>query len=90
MSGVFTEQALLSSDPTYMWVLLRSLEDSLIPQSSQVQAAEDILDKYRNIKRTSPSNGATGGTSYDGTGGKSLVISRLNTLWHLHCLTCPH
>uniref|UniRef100_H3D9U9 GTPase-activating protein and VPS9 domain-containing protein 1 n=1 Tax=Tetraodon nigroviridis TaxID=99883 RepID=H3D9U9_TETNG len=43
-------------------------EDSLLTQSSQVQAAEDILDKYRNIKRTSPSNGATGGTSYDGTG----------------------
>ncbi|XP_056888752.1 GTPase-activating protein and VPS9 domain-containing protein 1 isoform X3 [Takifugu flavidus] len=43
-------------------------EDSLISHSSQVQAAEDILDKYRNIKRTSPSNGATGGTSYDGTG----------------------
>lgn len=73
-----------------MCVLLRSLEDSLIPQSSQVQAAEDILDKYRNIKRTSPSNGATGGTSYDGTGGKSLVISRLNTLWRLQCLTCLH
>ncbi|CAL9708519.1 unnamed protein product [Knipowitschia caucasica] len=37
-------------------------------QNSQAQAAEDILDKYRNIKRTSPSDGATGGASYDGTG----------------------
>uniref|UniRef100_A0A672YWU8 GTPase-activating protein and VPS9 domain-containing protein 1 n=1 Tax=Sphaeramia orbicularis TaxID=375764 RepID=A0A672YWU8_9TELE len=37
-------------------------------QSSQAQAAEDILDKYRNIKRTSPSDGATGGASYDTTG----------------------
>lgn len=39
-------------------------------QSFQAQAAEDILDKYRNIKRTSPSDGATGGASYDGTGGQ--------------------
>lgn len=38
-----------------------------------MQAAEDILDKYRNIKRTSPSNGATGGT-YDGTGGKNVHV----------------
>lgn len=36
-----------------------------------MQAAEDILDKYRNIKRSSPSDGATGGTSYDGTGGEN-------------------
>uniref|UniRef100_A0A669DGM4 GTPase-activating protein and VPS9 domain-containing protein 1 n=1 Tax=Oreochromis niloticus TaxID=8128 RepID=A0A669DGM4_ORENI len=32
------------------------------------QAAEDILDKYRNIKRISPSDGATAGASYDGAG----------------------
>uniref|UniRef100_A0A8C4P0Z8 GTPase-activating protein and VPS9 domain-containing protein 1 n=1 Tax=Dicentrarchus labrax TaxID=13489 RepID=A0A8C4P0Z8_DICLA len=43
-------------------------DDPLPRQSSQAQAAEDILDKYRNIKRTSPSDGATGGASYDGTG----------------------
>ncbi|XP_056274247.1 GTPase-activating protein and VPS9 domain-containing protein 1 isoform X11 [Pseudoliparis swirei] len=43
-------------------------DDPLPRQSSQTQAAEDILDKYRNIKRTSPSDGATGGASYDGTG----------------------
>ncbi|XP_077943009.1 GTPase-activating protein and VPS9 domain-containing protein 1 isoform X10 [Gasterosteus aculeatus] len=43
-------------------------DDSLPRQSSHAQAAEDILDKYRNIKRTSPSDGATGGASYDGTG----------------------
>uniref|UniRef100_A0A8C4IVD7 GTPase-activating protein and VPS9 domain-containing protein 1 n=1 Tax=Dicentrarchus labrax TaxID=13489 RepID=A0A8C4IVD7_DICLA len=30
------------------------LNDPLPRQSSQAQAAEDILDKYRNIKRTSP------------------------------------
>lgn len=46
------------------------LTDDPVPrQSTQAQAAEDILDKYRNIKRTSPSDGATGGTSYDGSGG---------------------
>uniref|UniRef100_A0A671ULG0 GTPase-activating protein and VPS9 domain-containing protein 1 n=1 Tax=Sparus aurata TaxID=8175 RepID=A0A671ULG0_SPAAU len=43
-------------------------DDPLPRQSCQAQAAEDILDKYRNIKRTSPSDGATGGASYDGTG----------------------
>ncbi|XP_047237107.1 GTPase-activating protein and VPS9 domain-containing protein 1 isoform X3 [Girardinichthys multiradiatus] len=43
-------------------------DDPLSRQSTQVQAAEDILDKYRNIKRTSPSDGATGGASYDGSG----------------------
>ncbi|KAA8592815.1 hypothetical protein FQN60_018270 [Etheostoma spectabile] len=40
-------------------------DDPMPRQSSQAQAAEDILDKYRNIKRTSPSDGATGGASYD-------------------------
>uniref|UniRef100_A0A3Q1CR16 GTPase-activating protein and VPS9 domain-containing protein 1 n=1 Tax=Amphiprion ocellaris TaxID=80972 RepID=A0A3Q1CR16_AMPOC len=40
-------------------------DDPLPRQSSQTQAAEDILDKYRNIKRTSPSDGATAGASYD-------------------------
>ncbi|XP_015255586.1 PREDICTED: GTPase-activating protein and VPS9 domain-containing protein 1 isoform X2 [Cyprinodon variegatus] len=45
-------------------------QDDPVPrQNSQAQAAEDILDKYRNIKRTSPSDGATGGASYDGSGG---------------------
>ncbi|XP_042564246.1 GTPase-activating protein and VPS9 domain-containing protein 1 isoform X3 [Clupea harengus] len=39
-------------------------DDSSPRLSSQAQAAEDILDKYRNIKRTSPSDGATA-TSYD-------------------------
>lgn len=35
--------------------------------SAQAQAAEDILDKYRNaIKRTSPSEGAI--VNYDGAG----------------------
>uniref|UniRef100_A0A3Q3VLW9 GTPase-activating protein and VPS9 domain-containing protein 1 n=1 Tax=Mola mola TaxID=94237 RepID=A0A3Q3VLW9_MOLML len=43
-------------------------DDPLPRQNTQAQAAEDILDKYRNIKRTSPSEGATGGASYDGTG----------------------
>uniref|UniRef100_A0AAR2KFT5 GTPase-activating protein and VPS9 domain-containing protein 1 n=1 Tax=Pygocentrus nattereri TaxID=42514 RepID=A0AAR2KFT5_PYGNA len=40
-------------------------EPSLLRQSCHAQAAEDILDKYRNIKRTSPSEGATAAT-YDG------------------------
>uniref|UniRef100_A0A672JKF5 GTPase-activating protein and VPS9 domain-containing protein 1 n=1 Tax=Salarias fasciatus TaxID=181472 RepID=A0A672JKF5_SALFA len=39
-------------------------DDPMPRQSSQVQAAEDILDKYRNIKRTSPSDGAAAGASY--------------------------
>ncbi|XP_047655688.1 GTPase-activating protein and VPS9 domain-containing protein 1 isoform X2 [Tachysurus fulvidraco] len=39
-------------------------EPSLLGQSCQAQAVEDILDKYRNIKRTSPSEGATTAT-YD-------------------------
>ncbi|KAK7933465.1 hypothetical protein WMY93_004361 [Mugilogobius chulae] len=43
-------------------------DDPLPRQNSQTQAAEDILNKYRNIKRTSPSDGATGGASYDGAG----------------------
>lgn len=71
-------------------MLLPPLEDSLLTQSSQVQAAEDILDKYRNIKRTSPSNGATGGTSYDGTGGKALYVWRLNMLCYTDSLIWPH
>uniref|UniRef100_A0A672JNB5 GTPase-activating protein and VPS9 domain-containing protein 1 n=1 Tax=Salarias fasciatus TaxID=181472 RepID=A0A672JNB5_SALFA len=41
-------------------------DDPMPRQSSQVQAAEDILDKYRNIKRTSPSDGAAAGASCDG------------------------
>ncbi|XP_061907112.1 GTPase-activating protein and VPS9 domain-containing protein 1 isoform X6 [Entelurus aequoreus] len=43
-------------------------DDPLPRQSSQVQAAEDILDKYRNIKRTSPSDGAAVGVVYEGAG----------------------
>ncbi|KAJ8413802.1 hypothetical protein AAFF_G00064000 [Aldrovandia affinis] len=38
-------------------------DDPLPRQNMQDQAAEDILDKYRNIKRTSPSERAT--ASYD-------------------------
>uniref|UniRef100_A0A669AZD2 GTPase-activating protein and VPS9 domain-containing protein 1 n=1 Tax=Oreochromis niloticus TaxID=8128 RepID=A0A669AZD2_ORENI len=41
-------------------------DDPLLRTSTQAQAAEDILDKYRNIKRISPSDGATAGASYDG------------------------
>uniref|UniRef100_A0A8B9HTG6 GTPase-activating protein and VPS9 domain-containing protein 1 n=1 Tax=Astyanax mexicanus TaxID=7994 RepID=A0A8B9HTG6_ASTMX len=40
-------------------------EPSLHRQSCHAQAAEDILDKYRNIKRTSPSEGAAA-AAYDG------------------------
>uniref|UniRef100_A0A8C7GDC3 GTPase activating protein and VPS9 domains 1 n=1 Tax=Oncorhynchus kisutch TaxID=8019 RepID=A0A8C7GDC3_ONCKI len=32
-------------------------QDDTLSRNSQAQAAEDILDKYRNIKRTSPSEG---------------------------------
>lgn len=82
---------MLSLNYAYLCVLLAFLEDSLLTQSSQVQAAEDILDKYRNIKRTSPSNGATGGTSYDGTGGKTSYVRLLNILGYMHMhLICPH
>lgn len=55
-------------------VLVGLSDDPLPRQSSQAQAAEDILDKYRNIKRTSPSDGATGGASYDGTGGQEKPL----------------
>ncbi|KAJ8396624.1 hypothetical protein AAFF_G00016900 [Aldrovandia affinis] len=34
--------------------------------STQAQAAEDILDKYRNIKRHNPADGASGATPYEG------------------------
>lgn len=54
------------------------LDEPLPRASSQVQAAEDILDKYRNIKRSSPSDGAAGGTSYDGTGGENKNRVRVN------------
>ncbi|KAL2092669.1 hypothetical protein ACEWY4_012467 [Coilia grayii] len=42
----------------------RLQEEPLSRPSTQAQAAEDILDKYRNIKRTSPSDGAAA-ASYD-------------------------
>uniref|UniRef100_A0A8C8K402 GTPase-activating protein and VPS9 domain-containing protein 1 n=1 Tax=Oncorhynchus tshawytscha TaxID=74940 RepID=A0A8C8K402_ONCTS len=42
-------------------------KDDTMSRNSQAQAAEDILDKYRNIKRTSPSEGATA-AAYDTTG----------------------
>ncbi|KAM9463625.1 GTPase-activating protein and VPS9 domain-containing protein 1-like isoform 11-T11 [Salvelinus alpinus] len=42
-------------------------QDDTLSRNSQSQAAEDILDKYRNIKRTSPSEGATA-AAYDTTG----------------------
>lgn len=54
--------------------LLAGLSDDPLPrQSTQAQAAEDILDKYRNIKRPSPIDGATAGASYDGTGGQEKM-----------------
>uniref|UniRef100_A0A8C5E7R3 GTPase-activating protein and VPS9 domain-containing protein 1 n=1 Tax=Gouania willdenowi TaxID=441366 RepID=A0A8C5E7R3_GOUWI len=49
-------------------------EEPLPRQNFQAQAAEDILDKYRNIKRTSPSDGATAGASYDSTGGQETHL----------------
>lgn len=53
-----------------VYLLVGLLEDPMPRQSNQAQAAEDILDKYRNIKRPSPSDGAAAGASYDGTGGQ--------------------
>ncbi|KAJ7994169.1 hypothetical protein DPEC_G00263130 [Dallia pectoralis] len=35
-------------------------QDDPLPRNSHAQAAEDILDKYRNIKRTSPNEEACG------------------------------
>ncbi|KAM4616125.1 GTPase-activating protein and VPS9 domain-containing protein 1 isoform 6-T6 [Polymixia lowei] len=43
-------------------------DDPMSRPNTQAQAAEDILDKYRNIKRTSPSDGAAAGGAYDTTG----------------------
>ncbi|XP_061119185.1 GTPase-activating protein and VPS9 domain-containing protein 1-like isoform X1 [Conger conger] len=40
-------------------------EDAVSRLSTQAQAAEDILDKYRNIKRSSPSDGVSGATVYE-------------------------
>lgn len=60
-------------------MLVHSSDDPLPRQSCQAQAAEDILDKYRNIKRTSPSDGATGGASYDGTGGENNLVYKAIT-----------
>lgn len=58
--------------------------------SAQAQAAEDILDKYRNaIKRTSPNEGVA--VSYDSTGLPSTMVSHAGgggkrtlatCLWH--------
>uniref|UniRef100_A0A3Q2CZD2 GTPase-activating protein and VPS9 domain-containing protein 1 n=1 Tax=Cyprinodon variegatus TaxID=28743 RepID=A0A3Q2CZD2_CYPVA len=53
-------------------------DDPVPRQNSQAQAAEDILDKYRNIKRTSPSDGATGGASYDGSGGSEDALQNIS------------
>lgn len=65
------------------------LDDPLPRQNTQAQAAEDILDKYRNIKRTSPSDGAAAGASYDGTGGQGKTkhtIVYICTVQLLHTL----
>lgn len=54
-----------------------SSDDPMPRLNSQVQVAEDILDKYRNIKRTSPSDGATAGAIYEG------AWARINRILHL-------
>uniref|UniRef100_A0A6Q2YJJ7 GTPase-activating protein and VPS9 domain-containing protein 1 n=1 Tax=Esox lucius TaxID=8010 RepID=A0A6Q2YJJ7_ESOLU len=46
-------------------------QDDPLPRNSHAQAAEDILDKYRNIKRTSPNEGATT-AAYDPCGEESV------------------
>ncbi|CAL8343104.1 unnamed protein product [Lota lota] len=43
-------------------------DETLHRPSTQAQAAEDILDKYRNIKRTSPSEGGWVVASHDTAG----------------------
>jgi hypothetical protein len=62
-----------------LWCLL-CVSDDPLSRNSQAQAAEDILDKYRNIKRTSPSEGATA-AAYDATG---QCLSRSGTPTHTH------
>lgn len=54
-------------------MFLMAFADDPSPRvSAQAQAAEDILDKYRNaIKRTSPSEGAI--ANYD-SAGKNLAF----------------
>uniref|UniRef100_A0A6Q2X0E7 GTPase-activating protein and VPS9 domain-containing protein 1 n=1 Tax=Esox lucius TaxID=8010 RepID=A0A6Q2X0E7_ESOLU len=51
-------QVTLSSFSLLLFAMPSFLYDPL-PRNSHAQAAEDILDKYRNIKRTSPNEGAT-------------------------------
>uniref|UniRef100_A0A8C8K905 GTPase-activating protein and VPS9 domain-containing protein 1 n=1 Tax=Oncorhynchus tshawytscha TaxID=74940 RepID=A0A8C8K905_ONCTS len=55
------------------------LSDDTMSRNSQAQAAEDILDKYRNIKRTSPSEGATA-AAYDTTGEEGLHDEALQNM----------
>lgn len=64
-----------------------SSDEPLPRPSSQVQAAEDILDKYRNIKRTSPSDGATAGASYDGPAGQERAPRKPTLVYG--GVTCP-
>lgn len=55
------------------------LSDEPLPrQNNQAQAAEDILDKYRNIKK--PSDVASAGTSYDGPGGQGTELLHTDML----------
>lgn len=58
-------------------------EPSLLGQGCQAQAVEDILDKYRNIKRTSPSEGSTPST-YDVPGNLIFLKYLLNSLISLY------
>lgn len=64
-------------DGVYVYAaFLCHLSDEPLPrQNNQAQAAEDILDKYRNIKRPSPSDVASAGASYDGPGGQGTKLA---------------
>uniref|UniRef100_A0A3Q3R8R9 GTPase activating protein and VPS9 domains 1 n=1 Tax=Monopterus albus TaxID=43700 RepID=A0A3Q3R8R9_MONAL len=64
-------------------------DDPLSRQSCQAQAAEDILDKYRNIKRPIQSDGATVGASYDGTGDSVHDSPREDTLQNISADDLP-
>lgn len=65
--------------PSLVLLFIMAFSDDPSPRlSAQAQAAEDILDKYRNaIKRTSPSEGAL--VNYD-SGGENLTFIVLTNI----------
>ena len=68
---------------------MRRPDDPLPRQNMQDQAAEDILDKYRNIKRTSPSERGTT-ASYDSQGERLHAPTQSLTRTHTRTHTLTH